>query len=93
MRILISYEEAYRVYADALERALGGLRPEAEVAVCRFAEIDHQPVEIVGVTSGEQESGLEGTKSGVSGSRSGTEASTNGFFNSGPWPSSGHPKP
>ena len=42
MRILISYEEAYRVYADALERALGGLRPEAEVAVCRLAEIDDQ---------------------------------------------------
>jgi hypothetical protein len=42
MRILISYEEAYRVYADALERALGGLRPEAEVAVCRLAEINDQ---------------------------------------------------
>jgi hypothetical protein len=42
MRILISYEEAYRVYADALERALGGLRPDAEVAVCRFAEIHEQ---------------------------------------------------
>jgi hypothetical protein len=34
--------EAYRVYADALARALGGLRPEAEVAVCRLAEIDDQ---------------------------------------------------
>ncbi len=42
MRILISYEEAYRVYAEALQRALGGLRPDAEVAVCRFAEIDEQ---------------------------------------------------
>ena len=42
MRILISYEEAYRVYADALERALGGLRPDAEVAVCRLAVIGDQ---------------------------------------------------
>jgi hypothetical protein len=42
MRILISYEEAYRVYADALERALRGLRPEAEVAACRLAEIGEQ---------------------------------------------------
>ena len=40
MRILISYEEAYRVYADALERALGDLRPDVVVAVCRLAEID-----------------------------------------------------
>ena len=42
MRILISYEEAYRVYSDALERALGGLRPDAEVASCRLAEIGEQ---------------------------------------------------
>jgi hypothetical protein len=42
MRILISYEEAYRVYGDALERALGGLRPEAEVVVCRHAGIGEQ---------------------------------------------------
>src|SRR5215210_2530422 len=42
MRILICYEEAYRVYADALERSLVGLRPDAEVAVCRLAEIDVQ---------------------------------------------------
>ena len=42
MRILISYEEAYRVYAGALERALGDLRPDVEVAVCRLAEIDEQ---------------------------------------------------
>ena len=42
MRILISYEDAYRVYGDALERALRGLRPEAEVASCRLAEIGEQ---------------------------------------------------
>jgi hypothetical protein len=42
MRILISYEEAYRVYADALDRVLGDLRPDVEVAVCRLAEIDEQ---------------------------------------------------
>src|ERR671910_3476289 len=42
MRILISYEEAYRVYADTLERALGGLRQDAEVAVCRLAVIGDQ---------------------------------------------------
>ena len=42
MRILISYEESYRAYSDALERALGGLRPDAEVAVCSLAEIGEQ---------------------------------------------------
>jgi hypothetical protein len=42
MRILISYEDAYRVYGDALERVLRGLRPEAEVASCRLAEIGEQ---------------------------------------------------
>jgi hypothetical protein len=42
MRILISYEDDYRVYADALERALRGLRPDAEVASCRLAEIGEQ---------------------------------------------------
>jgi hypothetical protein len=42
MRILISSEDSYRVYADALERALRGLRPEAEVASCRLAEIGEQ---------------------------------------------------
>ena len=39
MRILISYEGSYRVYSDALERAIRGLRPEAEVASCGLAEI------------------------------------------------------
>ncbi len=42
MRILISYQESYRVYAEALHRALGGLRPEAEVAVCSLAQIGEQ---------------------------------------------------
>jgi hypothetical protein len=42
MRILISYEEAYRVYRNTLERALRGLRPDAEVASCRLAEIGEQ---------------------------------------------------
>ena len=32
MRILISYEDSHRVYGDALERALRGLRPGAEAA-------------------------------------------------------------
>jgi hypothetical protein len=42
MRILISYEESYRAYSDALERAIGGLHPDAEVAACRLVEIDEQ---------------------------------------------------
>jgi len=42
MRILISYEQSYRVYSDALERVIRGLRPEAEVVVCRLAEIGEQ---------------------------------------------------
>jgi hypothetical protein len=42
MRILISYEDAYCVYGYALERVLRGLRPEAEVASCRLAEIGEQ---------------------------------------------------
>ncbi len=39
MRILISYEDDYRVYADALERAIRGLRSGAEVATCCLAVI------------------------------------------------------
>ena len=39
MRILISYEDGYCVYGDALGRAIRGLRPEADVASCRLAEI------------------------------------------------------
>ena len=42
MRILISYEERYRTYGDVLERVIGGLRPEADVASCRLAEIGEQ---------------------------------------------------
>jgi hypothetical protein len=42
MRILISYEESYRTYGDMLEKAIGGLRPEADVASCRLAEIGEQ---------------------------------------------------
>jgi hypothetical protein len=42
MRILISYEDAYRVYSDTLERALRGLRPEAEVAACRLSVLGEQ---------------------------------------------------
>jgi hypothetical protein len=43
MRILISYdEESYRTYSDVLERAIGILRPEADVASCRLAEIGEQ---------------------------------------------------
>ncbi len=42
MRILICYEESYRAYGDALERAIGGLRPEADVAACRLAEMGEQ---------------------------------------------------
>ncbi len=39
MRILISYEESHRVYGDALERALRGLRPGAEVAACSLGSL------------------------------------------------------
>ena len=42
MRILISYEDSYRVYSDALGRAIRGLRPEAEAASRRLAEIGEQ---------------------------------------------------
>jgi hypothetical protein len=42
MRILISYEESYRTYGDMLERAIGGLRPETDVASCSLAEIGEQ---------------------------------------------------
>ena len=42
MRILISYEEAYRSYADTLESVLSVLRPDAEVAVCGLAEMGEQ---------------------------------------------------
>ena len=42
MRILISYEESYRVYSDALEWAIRGLRSHEDVAVCRLAEIGEQ---------------------------------------------------
>jgi hypothetical protein len=42
MRILICYEESYRAYSDVLERAIGALRPEADVASCRLAEIGEQ---------------------------------------------------
>jgi hypothetical protein len=42
LRILISYEQSYHVYSDALERAIRGLRPDAEVASCQLAEIGEQ---------------------------------------------------
>ena len=42
MRILISYEQSYHVYSDALQRAIRGLRPEADVAACQLAEIGEQ---------------------------------------------------
>ena len=42
MRILICYEERYRAYSDVLERAIGGLRPEVDVASCSLAEIGEQ---------------------------------------------------
>ena len=32
MRILISYEESYHLYSDALQRAIRGLHPDADVA-------------------------------------------------------------
>jgi hypothetical protein len=35
MRVLISYEQSYRGYTDALERAIRGLHSEAEVAACK----------------------------------------------------------
>ena len=42
MRILISYEQSYHVYSDALQRAISGLRPDAEVVLCSLAEIGDQ---------------------------------------------------
>ena len=42
MRILISYEDSYLLYSDTLERALGGLRPEAAVAACRLRVLGEQ---------------------------------------------------
>jgi len=42
MRILISYEESYHLYSDALHRALSSLRPDAEVAACRLSVIGEQ---------------------------------------------------
>ena len=42
MRILISYEQSYRVYSDVLESVIGVLRPEADVASCRLAEMGEQ---------------------------------------------------
>ena len=42
MRILISYEQSYHVYSDALQMAIRGLRPDAEVASCQLAEIGEQ---------------------------------------------------
>src|SRR5215217_8400712 len=42
MRILISYEQSYHVYSDALQRAIRGLRPDADVAACQLAEIGEQ---------------------------------------------------
>ena len=42
MRILISYEQSYHVYSDALERAIRGLHPEVEVTSCSLAEIAEQ---------------------------------------------------
>ena len=39
MRILISYEDSYRIYSDVLESALRGLLPDAEVAACRLSAI------------------------------------------------------
>ena len=42
MRILISYEERYLTYGEVLERVIGELRPETDVASCRLAEIDEQ---------------------------------------------------
>ena len=42
MRILISYEDSYLLYSDTLERALGGLRPQAAVAACRLKVLGEQ---------------------------------------------------
>ena len=42
MRILISYENRYHVYSDAMESALHRLRPEAEVEACRLGVVGEQ---------------------------------------------------
>ena len=42
MRILISYEESYQVYGEALQSALHGLRPDTEVVAWRLAGLSEQ---------------------------------------------------
>jgi hypothetical protein len=42
MRILISYEQSYHVYSDVLQRAIRGLRPDADVAACSLAKLGEQ---------------------------------------------------
>ena len=39
MRVLISYEDSQRVYAEAMRHAIRGLRPGAELAACGVAEL------------------------------------------------------
>lgn len=39
VRVLVSFEEEYRAYGDAIAGALGDLRPQAEVAVVEPADL------------------------------------------------------
>ncbi len=45
MRVLIAYEESHRVYGDALERAIVGLRPRVQVRTSSLRELR---VEVIG---------------------------------------------
>ena len=45
MRVLIAYEESHRVYRDALERAIVGLRPRVQVRTSSLRELQ---VEVIG---------------------------------------------
>ena len=47
VRVLVSFEEEYHAYGDAIAGALGDLRPRAEVAV---AEPDDLPAEVARVS-------------------------------------------
>jgi hypothetical protein len=47
IRVLVSFEEGYRAYGDAIAGALGDLRPRAEVAVAEPADL---PAEVARIS-------------------------------------------
>ena len=46
VRVLVSFEEEYRAYGDAIAGALGDLRPQAEVAVAEPADLPSEVARI-----------------------------------------------